>query len=508
MKVFKFDGGLKKFLVEASSTRVGGKALIPFFVSGALLLSGCVPLKEGLSATWTEEAFPAFEGSNSSSTEIEFIGDPTSDHKSAMGIEQRVWDYLIDENLGHPFKTPQRLPISLNIRVKSKLNEGLDIALSNQQLAAELYKWTAEESPNLQLAEQLWDGFLRGYKKAVESDAEESSACSSQVAEYFGQQALKKEKLEKPAGLICENIRKNWDYFFESMNQIDTLRESKIKHNYLSVIIDLSDSTYPSDLSESVSQIFSEVADGSYLSSRYSEKNNTTKFVSIDFISKNSEMTKQFIYDSSKTSQKIDEILSKKQIIFSDKESFWSEIKNFRSKLLVNPESCLDKNQANFEEVQILSKYKIQIDNELLKVLCDDFKKTNKLIQDVQIYIANPDVGKGSDIVGAVKKSFNHYQYQTTNNDFSHYELVLATDLIDPSIEIKNTGEANTQAEDCSTSKILNEFAAIAPINKFSVTLVGTGKTVFGKGITEKYVSFWTCIFTNLKADIYQTNQL
>ncbi len=508
MKIFKVLEGLNKFLAETSNTRGAGKALIPFFMAGAFLLSGCVPLKEGLSATWTEEAFPAFEGSSSSSAEIEFIGDSTSDHKLVMAIEEKVLEYLLAENLGHPFKTPQRLPISLNIRVNSKLNESLDIALSNEQLAADLYKWTAEESPNLQLAEQLWDGFLRGYKKAVESDAEESSACSSQVAEYFGQQALKKEKLERPAGLICENIRKNWNYFFESMDQIDTLRESKIENNYLSVIIDLSESTYPSDLSDSVNQIFLEVSDGSYLSSRYSEDNKTTKMVSIDFISANSEMAKQFIYDSSNTSRNVDEILSKKQLTFSDKGDLWSEIKKFRSNLSVNPESCLEKNQASFQEVQTPSKNKMQIDNDLVNVLCDDFDEASKLIQDVQTYIANPDVRKGSDIVGAVKKSFNHYQYQTKNNDFSHYELVLATDLIDPSIEIKNIGGADTQAEDCSTSKTLNDLAAIAPPNKFSVTLVGTGKTVFGKGISEKYVSFWTCIFTNLKADIYQTNQI
>lgn len=81
--------------------------------------------------------------------------------------------------------------------------------LVSAEASQELYNWMIENSPNIDQAEPLWNGFIRA-REIIYSDKiyEDTSSCPNKVVELFGQQAQSEEALRFPAIQICKDAMK------------------------------------------------------------------------------------------------------------------------------------------------------------------------------------------------------------------------------------------------------------------------------------------------------------
>jgi hypothetical protein len=81
--------------------------------------------------------------------------------------------------------------------------------LVSAKTGQELYSWMVENTPNIDQAEPLWNGFIKA-REIIYSDKtyEDLQTCPNKVIEIFGQQALTPEALRFPAIQICKDAFK------------------------------------------------------------------------------------------------------------------------------------------------------------------------------------------------------------------------------------------------------------------------------------------------------------
>ena len=183
--------------------------ILVFAVLFSTTLSGCSSITNSIKSILAEDAFPTLPEPEITTYVLDLSGS-TNSLAQLKALNSGIEEFISGKSIGNPFSTPRVAPRGLNMQFISLASgQAPRFLLVSAETGQELYSWTIENSPNIDQAQPLWNGFIKA-REIIYSDKtyEDIQACPSKVIEIFGQQALTPEALRFPAIQICKDALK------------------------------------------------------------------------------------------------------------------------------------------------------------------------------------------------------------------------------------------------------------------------------------------------------------
>lgn len=174
-----------------------------------LILSGCSSVSGAVKTIFTEDTFPALPSPEITTYILDLSGS-TNAISQLNALNSGIDEFTSGKSLGNPFSNPKIKPRGLNMQfITLSSGQAPRFLLVSAESSQELYSWMYENSPNLDQAEPLWNGFVRA-REIIYGDKlyEDIASCPQKVVELFGRQAQSQEALRFPANIICKDASK------------------------------------------------------------------------------------------------------------------------------------------------------------------------------------------------------------------------------------------------------------------------------------------------------------
>ena len=180
-------------------------------LSGAALvmsLSACSPVSS-LKSAYEGQPFPQMPAPEVATYVLDMSGStyPTA-QLEALG--SGIQDFIAGQSLGNPFAQSPVAPRGLSIQFVTKNSaQAPRILLVSTKTSQSLYDFLKENTPNLEGALQLWNGFINARTQVWQDEALEANqaACVEAVVAKLGRQQLLPDALKIPAGIICQDAK-------------------------------------------------------------------------------------------------------------------------------------------------------------------------------------------------------------------------------------------------------------------------------------------------------------
>ena len=180
-------------------------------LSGAALvmsLSACSPVSS-LKSAYEGQPFPQMPAPEVATYVLDLSGStyPTA-QLEALG--SGIQDFIAGQSLGNPFAQSPVAPRGLSIQFVTKNSaQAPRILLVSTKTSQSLYDFLKENTPNLEGALQLWNGFINARTQVWQDEALEANqaACVEAVVAKLGRQQLLPDALKIPAGIICQDAK-------------------------------------------------------------------------------------------------------------------------------------------------------------------------------------------------------------------------------------------------------------------------------------------------------------
>jgi len=175
-------------------------------VSISLALSGCGTVSGAVKSILAEDTFPALPAPEITTYILDLSGS-TNAIAQLKALNSGIDEFTSGKSLGNPFSNPQVKPRGLSMQfITLSSGQAPRFLLVSAEASQELYRWMLDNSPNIDQAEPLWNGFIRAREIIFsQKDYEDMNACPNKVIGLFGQQALSAEALRFPAIQICRD---------------------------------------------------------------------------------------------------------------------------------------------------------------------------------------------------------------------------------------------------------------------------------------------------------------
>lgn len=173
-----------------------------------LLLGGCGSISNGIQSILAEDTFPQLPQPELTTYVLD-LSESTNSIDQLTALRSGIDDFVSGAALGNPFSNPSIQPKGLSMQFISLTSgQAPRFLLVSAKAGQELYSWMTLNSPNLDQAKPLWDGFVKARERIFsEGLYANMTNCSDRAVEIFGQQGLSKEALRYPASLICKDAR-------------------------------------------------------------------------------------------------------------------------------------------------------------------------------------------------------------------------------------------------------------------------------------------------------------
>jgi hypothetical protein len=175
----------------------------------SLTLTGCGSISGAIKSILAEDTFPTLPSPEITTYILDLSGS-TNALAQLNALNSGVDEFTSGKSLGNPFSNPKIKPRGLSMQfITLSSGQAPRFLLVSAEASQELYSWTIENSPNIDQAEPLWNGFIRA-REIIYSDKmyEDMNSCPSNAIEIFGQQAQSSEALRFPAMKICKDALK------------------------------------------------------------------------------------------------------------------------------------------------------------------------------------------------------------------------------------------------------------------------------------------------------------
>ena len=172
----------------------------------SLALSGCASITGAVKSILAEDTFPTLPAPEITTYILDLSGS-TNAIAQLNALNSGIDDFTSGESLGNPFSNPKVKPRGLSMQfITLSSGQAPRFLLVSADASQNLYGWMIENSPNIDQAEPLWNGFVRA-REIIYSDKlfQDMSSCPNKVIDIFGQQAQSTEALRFPAIQICKD---------------------------------------------------------------------------------------------------------------------------------------------------------------------------------------------------------------------------------------------------------------------------------------------------------------
>lgn len=174
-----------------------------------LTLTGCGAISNGVKSILAEDSFPTLPSPEITTYILDLSGS-TNALAQLNALNSGIDEFTSGKSLGNPFSNPKMNPRGLSMQfITLSSGQAPRFLLVSADTSQELYSWMIENSPNIDQAKPLWDGFIRS-REIIYNDKlyGNMNSCPDRVIEIFGQQALSSEVLRFPAIQICKDAQK------------------------------------------------------------------------------------------------------------------------------------------------------------------------------------------------------------------------------------------------------------------------------------------------------------
>lgn len=186
------------------------KAVFAGFSAVLLIISltACSPIGT-LKSAYEGSPFPQMPAPEVATYVLDLSGStyPTA-QLDALG--SGISDFMAGHSLGDPFLQSPVAPRGLSIQfVTQNSAQAPRILLVSATAASNLYSFVKAKAPNMEGAQQLWDGFVAARTQIWQNSALEAdqTECANQVIKLLGRQQLMPEALREPSITICQDAK-------------------------------------------------------------------------------------------------------------------------------------------------------------------------------------------------------------------------------------------------------------------------------------------------------------
>jgi hypothetical protein len=175
----------------------------------SLSLTGCGSISSAVKSVLAEDTFPTLP-SPEITTYILDLSVSTNPLAQLNALNSGIDEFASGKSLGNPFSNPKIKPRGLSMQfITLSSGQAPRFLLVSAEASQELYNWMIENSPNIDQAQPLWNGFIRA-REIIYSDKmyQNMNTCPGEVIKLFGQQAQSSEALRFPAIQICKDAQK------------------------------------------------------------------------------------------------------------------------------------------------------------------------------------------------------------------------------------------------------------------------------------------------------------
>ena len=206
--------GPSKFWVQSS--------IALFLVVSQMAVTGCAQIAETVKASVAEEELSDLPNSDLTTYVIDLSGSTYPlDQIAALG--SGIDDFISGETYGNPFSSPKKAPKGLSIQFITENSANAPrIVLASVETSNDLYEWMINNSPNLDQAKQVWDGFVRARKTVWNENIFQQSNCTERAVTALGTQGISADLLAEPARIICDDANAS----FEALNEMKDFVEN------------------------------------------------------------------------------------------------------------------------------------------------------------------------------------------------------------------------------------------------------------------------------------------
>lgn len=175
----------------------------------SLVLTGCGSLSSSLKSILAEDTFPTLPAPELTTYILDLSGS-TNALAQLKALNSGIDEFISGKSLGNPFSNPRVKPRGLSMQfITLSSGQAPRFLLVSADTSQELYSWMVENSPNIDQALPLWNGFIRA-REIIYSDKiyNDMQSCPKKVIDIFGTQAQSAEALRFPAIQICKDALK------------------------------------------------------------------------------------------------------------------------------------------------------------------------------------------------------------------------------------------------------------------------------------------------------------
>ena len=172
----------------------------------ALTLTGCGSISGAVKSILAEDTFPTLPSPEITTYVLDLSGS-TNAIAQLNALNSGIDEFTSGKSLGNPFSNPKVKPRGLSMQfITLSSGQAPRFLLVSAAASQELYSWMIKNSPNIDQAEPLWNGFIRA-REIIFSDKmyDDMNSCPDKVIDLFGQQAQSAEALRFPAIQICKD---------------------------------------------------------------------------------------------------------------------------------------------------------------------------------------------------------------------------------------------------------------------------------------------------------------
>lgn len=189
--------------------KIARTSIVIITLALSLTLSGCSSISGAVKTIFTEDTFPTLPSPEITTYILDLSGS-TNAISQLNALNSGIDEFTSGKSLGNPFSNPKVKPRGLNMQfITLSSGQAPRFLLVSAEASQELYNWMILNSPNLDQAEPLWNGFIRA-REIIYGDKlyEDVGSCPQKVVELFGRQAQSQEALRFPANIICKDASK------------------------------------------------------------------------------------------------------------------------------------------------------------------------------------------------------------------------------------------------------------------------------------------------------------
>jgi len=222
--------------------------------------------------------------------------------------------------------------------------------------------------------------------------------------------------------------------------------------------------------------------------------------LSIQFITTNAAQAPRIVLVSTQTSQDLYRFVSENVPNLEGSRQLWNGLINARTQIWQDSTLGASLTGCIEQVVQSLGKQQLLPDalQEPARLVCQDSIKTANALERLNNFVANPTVGVGSDVEGAITIGLKNLINSKSEFPSARLTLVIASDLIDEvglDLPRKLAGSDSQKACGFGTkdaSRITADYSDV------SVVLVGARNSVASTQLLDQVSTYWSCYFSQI----------